>query len=69
MISIKEKEFKSARAGTIDSIGVIIVDGNFDLYGKIIFGNKLILNALGYKRADEIINKTVHKIMPRIIAD
>jgi len=47
----------------------MVVDGNFDLYGKIIFGNKLILKALGFKRPEEIINKTVHKIIPRVVAD
>lgn len=25
---------------TIDDLGVLVVDGNFDLYGRILFGNK-----------------------------
>lgn len=33
---------------SLDEIGVLVVDGKFDLYGRILFGNKQILNLLGY---------------------
>ena len=56
------------KGSSTDEIGVIVVDGNFDLYGRIIFGNKLILKILGY-RGDDLINKTVHSIMPSAVGD
>ncbi len=34
---------------SVDDIGVLVVDGDFDLYGRILFGNKQILQLLGYK--------------------
>lgn len=34
------------KENNIDDIGVVVVDGNFDLYGKIIFGNKYLLKIL-----------------------
>jgi PAS domain S-box-containing protein len=56
------------RDNTIDDIGVVVVDGNFDLYGKIIFGNKKILRVLGYQ-GEDVLGKTVHCLMPRMISD
>jgi hypothetical protein len=32
----------------IDEIGVAVVDGNFGLYGKMVFANKIFLKLLGY---------------------
>lgn len=56
------------KENSIDDIGLVVVDGNFDLYGRIIFGNKKILQILGFQ-AEHIIGKTVHNIMPKIIAE
>lgn len=54
---------------TIDDIGVAVVDGNFDLYGRILFTNKKFLSLLGGYQASELANRTVHHIMPRAVAD
>lgn len=59
---------KFKESSSIDDIGILVVDGNFDLYGKMIFGNKQVLKALGYQ-AEDVLNHTVHKIMPKRIAD
>jgi PAS domain-containing protein len=56
------------KENAIDDIGVVVVDGNFELYGKIIFGNKQILKMLGYQ-PENILDRTVHILMPRRIAD
>ena len=45
-----------------------VVDGDFDLLGKIRFGNHQLLKSLGYK-ADQLVGKLVHVLMPRCIAD
>ena len=34
---------KQSNQSLLDEVGVIVVNGNFDLYGKILFCNKLIL--------------------------
>ncbi|TNV87532.1 hypothetical protein FGO68_gene3995 [Halteria grandinella] len=52
-----------------EEIGVMVVDGKFDLYGKVIFGNKYIIQALGYKSVKELASMTIHRIMPRCVAE
>ena len=49
-------------------IGVVVVDGDFDLYGKIIFGNRKLLKLLGCQ-AENILGKTVHSVMPKVVAE
>jgi hypothetical protein len=39
---------KQHKSNLIDEVGVIVVDGNFGLYGKIVFANKIVLKLLGY---------------------
>lgn len=51
-----------------DSTGVMLVDGNFDLYGRIIFGNKVVLKLLGY-RVEEVGGKLIHMLMPACVAE
>jgi hypothetical protein len=34
---------KQHKINLIDEIGVIVVDGNFSLYGKMVFANKIVL--------------------------
>jgi hypothetical protein len=36
----------------IDEIGVAVVDGNFGLYGKMLFANKIFLKLLGYQNEE-----------------
>lgn len=52
---------------SFDEVGMVIVDGNFSNRGKILFGNKILLKALGYS-ASEVLGKTVHALQPREIA-
>jgi hypothetical protein len=52
----------------LDEVGVVVVDGNFDLYGKIRFTNKIILKQLGYQTG-ELLNKQIHCLMPTPIAE
>lgn len=47
---------------------MLIVDGNFDQWGRILYGNNQLLSALGY-RIDDVANKLIHVLMPRVIAD
>ena len=37
-----------SKTSLIDEVGVVIVDANFNLYGKMLFANKIILRMLGY---------------------
>ncbi len=50
---------KQQKASLIDEVGVVVVDGNFGLYGKMVFANKIILKLLGY-RFEDINGKLVH---------
>eukprot|EP00347_Sterkiella_histriomuscorum_P007366 403349219 len=52
---------------TFDEISVAIVDGNFTQMGKLLYANKILLRHLGFK-AEEVVNQTVHLLMPREIA-
>eukprot|EP00347_Sterkiella_histriomuscorum_P021489 403333800 len=52
----------------IDETGLVIVDGNFTLYGKILFTNKTILKLLNYKPED-VEDKKIHILMPSQIAE
>lgn len=39
---------KQHKVNLIDEVGVVVVDGNFGLYGKMLFANKIVLKLLGY---------------------
>lgn len=56
------------KSSLIDEIGVVVVDGNFSLYGKIVFANKIITKMLGYQNQD-INGKLIHQLMPTSIAE
>ena len=43
----------------MDETGVIAVDGDFNLYGRILFANKIIVKILGYK-TDDLKGKQIH---------
>jgi hypothetical protein len=45
-----------------------VVDGNFSLFGKIVFANKIISKALGYTTED-IQSKMIHMLMPSNVAE
>ena len=49
----------SQKGNLIDEIGVLVVDGNFSLYGKILFANKILVKSLGYKTED-LKGKLIH---------
>jgi hypothetical protein len=50
MLGIRSLKISNYSKSTeIDESGLIIVDANFNLYGKINFGNKILLRALNYK--------------------
>jgi PAS domain S-box-containing protein len=59
---------KQQRTNVIDEVGVAVVDGNFGLYGKMLFANKIFLKLLGYQ-TDEIQGKLIHQLMPSSIAE
>ena len=44
------------------------MDGNFNLYGKILFANKIIVRLLGYQD-NEIQGKLIHSLMPTQVAE
>lgn len=52
----------------VDNVGVVVVDGNFKLYGKIIFANKIILHNLNYS-SNELVNRSVKTLMPTDISN
>ena len=52
----------------VDLVGVVVVDGNFNLYGKILFANKIIVRLLGYQD-NEIQGKLIHSLMPTQVAE
>ena len=54
---------KQHKVSLIDEVGVVVVDGNFSLYGKMVFANKIVLKLLGY-RAEDVQGKLVHQLMP-----
>ena len=52
---------------SFDEISLAIVDGNFLNMGKILYGNKVLLKYLDYKK-DDVSGKTVKLLMPLDIA-
>ena len=59
---------KQHKVSLVDEVGVVVVDGNFSLYGKMVFANKIVLKLLGY-RAEDVRGKLVHQLMPTSIAE
>ena len=45
-----------------------MVDGNFNLYGKILFVNKIVVKALSYQDG-EVQGKLIHSLMPSKVAE
>ena len=45
-----------------------MVDGNFNLYGKVLFANKIVVKQLGYQDG-EINGKLIHSLMPSKVAE
>ena len=43
---------KQHKISLVDEVGVVVVDGNFSLYGKMVFANKIVLKLLGYRAED-----------------
>ncbi|CDW79028.1 pas domain s-box family protein [Stylonychia lemnae] len=50
-----------------DEISLAIVDGNFSNMGRLLYANKILLRHLGYKQ-EQVLQQTVHLLMPREIA-
>lgn len=47
---------------------MVVVDGNFNLYGKIVFANKTLAKLLGYRNED-FIDQKIHMFMPEKISE
>ncbi|CDW75859.1 pas domain s-box family protein [Stylonychia lemnae] len=58
----------SIKNSLIDDVGLTVVDGNFSLFGRMIFANKTISKLLGYK-SEELINQRIHILMPGQISE
>lgn len=58
----------TSKSSLIDEIGCVVVDGNFNLFGKILFANKIISKLLGYINTD-VQGKLIHSLMPSAVAE